>query len=92
MVVRSAGRHLMRIRKWTDAATSARASGGQKQMSIQTTAQKDFGQHSVVQEYGIDEQGNGYDYYRCTECGREHINAFAFNDETTDAHKCEGGD
>jgi hypothetical protein len=58
-------------------------------MNIRTTQAKDFGQHSVVQEYGIDEQGNGYDYYRCTECGREHINAFAFNDETTDAHKCE---
>jgi hypothetical protein len=59
-------------------------------MNVGTTVSKDFGEHSVVREHGLDEQGNGYDYYRCTDCGREHINAFAFNDETTDAHRCEG--
>jgi len=47
-------------------------------MSIQTTRTKEFGQHSVVREIDRDETGTPYEFYRCTECGHEHVSAGSF--------------
>jgi hypothetical protein len=47
-------------------------------MSVGTTVTKDFGQHSVVRETDHDETGTLHEFYRCTECGHEHVSADSF--------------
>jgi len=47
-------------------------------MSIQTTATKEFGEHSIIREIARDETGSPYEYFRCTECGHEHTTADSF--------------
>ena len=47
-------------------------------MSIGTPVSKDFGEHEVEHRMDIDETGEAYRYYECTECGHEHVSAESF--------------